>query len=159
MANSTRKKKSFPIHLEVVEVKTPSHGTQHLQVQDVKELTTELGKLLPQMDLYSVQAVTRLVLHERVEVDGRYWSAKRIGSMIMRPDANDPNESPAARVRAKKEERLERQDRQRVKRPKATELQPDQKTETVAEQSPVEQPVQTQQPQATPNLFAEDKTM
>ena len=70
----------------VYEVLTSQGGAHRVEAGSTAELRDELGRLLPELEPYAVQAVARLASIERATVTAGGWSVRRVGMMRFQPD-------------------------------------------------------------------------
>ena len=70
----------------VYEVLTSLGGSHRVEAGSTAELRDELGRLLPELEPYAVQAAARLASIERATVTAVGWSVRRVGVMRFQPD-------------------------------------------------------------------------
>ena len=70
----------------VYEVLTSQGGARRVEAGSTAELRDALGRLLPGLEPYAVQAVARLASIERATVTAGSWSVRRVGVMQFQPD-------------------------------------------------------------------------
>ncbi|GHG08632.1 hypothetical protein GCM10017783_21490 [Deinococcus piscis] len=85
----SKKQARTPDRFEVFEVTTPEGETRRLHVTEVKELMTELGELLPQLEKAALKGAALLAFHERATLETKQWSIRRIGAMVLQEDDNN----------------------------------------------------------------------
>ena len=70
----------------VYEVQTPHQGVRRIEAESTQELREALAPLLPEVELYAVQAIARLASQERATISTGQWGIRRIGVMTFQAD-------------------------------------------------------------------------
>lgn len=85
----------------VYEVQTPHQGVRRIEAESTQELREALAPLLPEVELYAVQAIARLASQERATISTGQWGIRRIGVMTFQADDAETNTEPVSRSRGR----------------------------------------------------------
>lgn len=93
---------------------TKALQTERIEASTTTEFRDQLTRLIPNLEPYAVQAVTRLVVIERATVTTKSWAVRRLGVLVFQADPETTPETAPKTVPTQTEKPAE------VQQPQAT---------------------------------------